>query len=405
MKSIFKNIGPGTLVAAAFIGPGTITVCTLAGLKFGYNLLWALLFSILATMLLQEMSARLGLVLRQNLATAMRNYFQNPFLKYLLVTLVILAIVLGNSAYEAGNISGAVMGISVITGETRLHFGDFSFNYMPLILGVICFFILNLNTYKYIEKILIGLVILMSLSFVGTAIITKPDLVSIIKGLSIPDFPKDSLWTILAIIGTTIVPYNLFLHSSIVQEKWEDAKSLKFARWDTIIGVGLGGLVSICVVITAATIEQDQLNSILDLAKTLAPIYGTYAKYLLGFGFFAAGITSTITAALAAAYVLKACLGWTPDKSKLYFPWVWRLVLLLGVFFASFNLNPIRLIELAQISNAILLPFVALFLFLILSNSKIMKAFKNSKLQNVLAVIVIAFCFFLGVKSLFLVFQ
>lgn len=131
MKSIFKNIGPGTLVAAAFIGPGTITVCSLAGIKFGYNLLWALLFSILATMLLQEMSARLGLVLRQNLATAMRNYFQNPVLKFSLITLVILAIVLGNSAYEAGNISGAVMGISVITGETRLNFGDWSINYMP----------------------------------------------------------------------------------------------------------------------------------------------------------------------------------------------------------------------------------------------------------------------------------
>lgn len=252
---------------------------------------------------------------------------------------------------------------------------------------------------------MIALVILMSLSFVSTAIITKPDLISILKGLALPDFPKDSLWTVLAIIGTTIVPYNLFLHSSIVQEKWSSAKSLKFARWDTLLGVGLGGLVSMCVVIAAANIDQSELDSVLHLARTLEPIYGTFAKYLLGFGFFAAGITSTITAALAGAYVLKACLGWSAAQSKIYFPWIWRLVLLLGVFFASFNLNPIRLIELAQISNAILLPFVALFLFLILSNTKIMGRFRNSKLQNIFAVIVIAFCFFLGVKSLFLVFQ
>lgn len=309
IKKLSSYFGPGTFVAAAFIGPGTITICSIAGVRFGTDLLWALVLSIVATIILQNMSARIGLVTQMDLGTAMREIVSQPLLKALLMVLVVVAIVFGNAAYEAGNISGAVMGFSVIYADTQLSFGDFTLDYLPLVIGASCYFILNLNSYKKIEKLLIVLVVLMSLSFLATALITKPDLLSLVKGITLLKMPTDSLTTVLAIVGTTIVPYNLFLHSSVVQETWKGVSGLKFAKLDSAIAIGLGGLVSIAVVVAASKIPKEELRSILDMAETLEPLYGVYAKYLLGFGFFAAGITSTLTAALAAAYVLKGCFG------------------------------------------------------------------------------------------------
>jgi Mn2+/Fe2+ NRAMP family transporter len=403
IKKFTSYFGPGTFVAAAFIGPGTITICSLAGVRFGTDLIWALVLSILATIVLQNMSARVGLVTKMDLGTAMRDIVNQPFLKALLMFLVVLAIVFGNAAYEAGNISGAVMGFSVIYADTQINFGDLEFNYLPLIIGAICFLILNLNSYKKIEKLLIVLVVLMSLSFLATALITKPDFISLLEGIVLFKMPSDSLTTVLAIVGTTIVPYNLFLHSSVVQEKWSGVKGLKLAKLDSAIAIGLGGLVSIAVVVTGSNIPKEQLRSILDMAETLEPLYGVYAKYMLGFGFFAAGITSTLTAALAAAYVLKGCLGWNINNSHPKFKWTWRGILLLGVSFSSFGINPIELIQIAQVSNAILLPFIAILLLAIVSNQKLMGNYKNTSFQNIIGVMIILFCLFLSVKSLFFI--
>lgn len=405
IKRLSKYFGPGTFVAAAFIGPGTITICSIAGVTFGMDLIWALALSILATIVLQNMSARVGLVTQKDLGTAMRHVVKHPLLKGILMLLVVLAIVLGNAAYEAGNISGAVMGFSVIYEDTQIHFGNFQVDYLPVVIGIICFFILNLNSYKKIESILIVLVVLMSLSFLATAVITQPDYKALLKGLVLFKMPSESLTTLLAIVGTTIVPYNLFLHSSIVQEKWKGLKGLKSARWDSAIAIGLGGLVSIAVVVAASRLPKQELLSILDMAETLEPLYGIYAKYLLGFGMFAAGITSTLTAALAAAYVLRGCLGWKVRTSHPKFKWTWRGILFLGVFFSSLGINPIQLIKIAQVSNAILLPFIAILLLVIVSNQKLMGEHKNTWIQNLIGILIILFCLFLSLKSFFIMFN
>ncbi|WP_262902663.1 Nramp family divalent metal transporter [Psychroflexus curvus] len=405
IKKLTSYFGPGTFVAAAFIGPGTITICSIAGVKFGTDLIWALVLSILATIVLQNMSARIGLVTQKDLGTAMRHVVKHPLLKSILMFLVVVAIVFGNAAYEAGNISGAVMGFSVIYADTLVSIGGFQLDYLPLLIGVICFFILNMNSYKKIENVLIVLVVLMSLSFLTTAIITQPSYLALLQGVFLLKMPSDSLTTVLAIVGTTIVPYNLFLHSSIVQEKWKDLKGLKFAKLDSAIAIGLGGIVSIAVVVAASRLPKDKLLSILDMAETLEPLYGVYAKYLLGFGFFAAGITSTLTAALAAAYVLKGCLGWKIAKSHPKFKWTWRGILFLGVFFSSLGINPIELIQIAQVSNALLLPFIAIILLAIVSNQKLMGEFKNTWLQNAVGILIVLFCLFLSLKSLFMMYS
>ena len=148
IKNWFKNIGPGPLVAAAFIGPGTVTVCTLAGVGFGYSLLWAMVLSIVATVVLQEMSARLGIITQKGLSEIIRTEIKNPILKGLTIVIILSAIVIGNAAYEAGNISGGVLGLQTLVGNPVLEIGAISLNLLSVIIGIIAFVLLYLGNYK-----------------------------------------------------------------------------------------------------------------------------------------------------------------------------------------------------------------------------------------------------------------
>ena len=153
IRKFFKNIGPGPLVAAAFIGPGTVTVCTLAGVNFGYALLWAMVLSIVATIVLQEMSARLGIISQKGLSEIIRSEIKHPVLKGFSILLILSAIVIGNAAYEAGNISGGVLGLETIFGHHTLELGQFSINYISILIGLIAFILLYIGNYKLLERI------------------------------------------------------------------------------------------------------------------------------------------------------------------------------------------------------------------------------------------------------------
>lgn len=189
IKNWFKNIGPGTLIAAAFIGPGTVTLATIAGVNFGFNLLWAMVLSIFTTIILQEMAARLGIISQKGLSEVIREEIKIPFLKQFVTLLILAAIVVGNASYEAGNISGGVLGLETILGKSEFNIGAFSINNISLLVGVIAFVLLYIGNYKVLEKVLVTLVLIMSISFVITAIITKPNLSEIFKGTFIPSFP------------------------------------------------------------------------------------------------------------------------------------------------------------------------------------------------------------------------
>jgi Mn2+/Fe2+ NRAMP family transporter len=394
---MFKKLGPGVLVAAAFIGPGTITACTIAGVGFGYALLWAMLLSIIATLILQEMSARVGVITQKGLAEVIGEQLAIPWLHYLVMGIILSAIVIGNTAYEAGNISGATLGLQVLFGS----------NYAPLypwIIGFIAFMLLYLGSYKTLEKVFISLVLIMSISFVLTALFTKPDIKEILRGLFIPSIPNNSIFNIIALVGTTVVPYNLFLHASLIKEKWNSSDDLKSVRRDTLLSIGVGGLVSIAIIISAAAINSTEVKDALDLAKGLEPLYGKSAKYLMGIGLFAAGITSAITAPLAAAYVANSCFGWNTKVTDVRFRIVWIVVLFIGVISLSFGIRPIVIIQFAQVANGLLLPIIAIILIWIVNKSSVLGDFKNSIWQNVPAIIIIILVIVLGAKSIFSVF-
>ena len=387
-----KDVGPGVLIAAAFIGPGTVTLCTIAGASYGYSLLWALLLSIIATIVLQEMALRIGLITNKGLAEVIRVSIKNKFINRLLILLILCSILIGNATYEAGNITGASLGIMAIIGSETL-------NYTPLLIGFIAFIILYIGDYKVLERSLIFLVITMSVSFMITAIMTKPDLFSLLDGLFMPKINSESLLVVLGLIGTTVVPYNLFLHSSLVKEKWNDISKLKTARIESFISIIIGGIVSMAIIITAASVSNDNVKSVMDLAKGLEPLYGKFAIYFLGIGLFASGITSSITAPLAAAYVAKSCFGWSGSLKSFNFRIVWFFVLLIGVIVSLLKLNPIEVIKFAQFSNSLLLPIVAILLFWLINNKTIFKNSYSYKLQNILVIVIILITIILGAKG------
>ena len=404
IKKYFKNIGPGTLVAAAFIGPGTVTICTLAGVNFGFNLLWAMLLSIIATIVLQEMAARLGIISQKGLSEVIREEIKIPFLKHFITLLILAAIVVGNASYEAGNISGGILGLETIFGEFKYIIGGLSINFMSLIIGIIAFLLLYIGNYKFLEKALVTLVLLMSFSFVITAIITQPNIFEVLKGMFVPKFPEKSLLTVIGLIGTTVVPYNLFLHASLVKERWKKKEDVSLAKTDTIISIILGGMVSIAIIISAASIPSKDILNVADLAKGLAPLYGEFAKYFLALGLFAAGITSAITAPLAAAYVAQGCLGLKGNMQSKSFKMVWMIILLLGVIFSSIGIKPIEIIKFAQVANGMLLPIIAAILLWIMNKKNVLGSFVNSKKQNIFGFVILAISIFLGAKGIMKVF-
>ncbi|MEM7298752.1 MAG: Nramp family divalent metal transporter [Bacteroidota bacterium] len=392
-----KYFGPSTLVTAAFIGPGTLTVCTISGVNHGYSLLWVLLFATISTIILQEMAARLGLITQNGLGEAIRSEIKHPTLKYVSITLVFIAVIIGNAAYEAGNISGAALGLGGVFGSSVLW---------PLTIGVFALIVLLAGKFKLIERILIGLVIVMSLVFLITAIVVKPDFSEILFGLFIPSLNSSNQLAILALIGTTVVPYNLFLHASSVSKKWKDTSELSSLRKENAVAISLGGLISMAIVITsAATIFSGGVSGINEMAVQLEPLLGSWAKYFLAAGLFAAGISSAITAPLAAAYTAKGIFGWSGNENEWKFRLIGIVVLSIGTLFSMLGYKPVSVIQVAQIANGILLPVVVFFLVYISNKKSLLGKYVNKPWQNILSILVILISLIISFRSLNSVFN
>jgi manganese transport protein len=393
-----KGLGPGLLVAAAFIGPGTITTASVAGADFGFQIVWALAFSLLAAMLLQEMSARLGIVSREGLGEALRTTFDNRLLSGAAVVLVVAAIGVGNAAFEAGNIIGAALGLDALTGTGT--------GIWAWVVGAAAFALLASGVYKLIERVLVTLVVLMSLAFLATALIVRPDVGALAAGFA-PSLPSGSILSVVALIGTTVVPYNLFLHASSVQEKWgadlpKDA-SLRAARTDTIASISLGGLVTLAVMSTAAAAFFAAGVGIEDagsMAQQLEPLLGRTSQVVFAIGLLAAGITSAVTAPLAAAFAISGALGWGRDLRSWRFRSIWGIIIVVGTVFAATGGSPVEAIVFAQAANGLILPIIAVFLLLVMNRRDLLGDHVNGPVGNVAGGVVVLVATGLGLFNL-----
>lgn len=388
-----RSVGPGALVAAAFIGPGTVTTASVIGAEYAYVLLWTIVFSVFATMVLQEMSARLGLITQQGLGEALRKQFENPVLSALAVGLVVTAIGVGTAAFQTGNITGGAAGLTTITGVGENIWGP--------VIGLIAGALLFTGNYKLIERVFIALVGVMGLAFIVNAIVVRPDIAALSFGL-VPTVPEGSALLIAGLIGTTVVGYNLFLHASTVQEKWDDPDDLDEVRYDTILLIAIGGLITTAIVVTAAAVfpEGTTIADVGEMADQLEPVMGGFALTFFAIGLFAAGFTSAMSAPLAGAYATAGALGWERDLKSTRFRAIWMTILAVGIVFSGLGFNPVEVILLAQVANGLLLPVLAIFLIYAMNNEELLGEYTNSTLQNMLGILVTLVAIVIGALTL-----
>ncbi|HAN98042.1 MAG TPA: manganese transporter [Planctomycetaceae bacterium] len=398
-----SRFGPGLLVAAAFIGPGTVTAATQAGAKFGVVLLWAVLFGTVATIVLQEMAARLGIIGRLGLGEALRQRFASPLARLSVASLVVAAIGFGNAAYQTGNLTGAAVGAGLVFGGSPALWAS--------AIAVVAALLLVSGRYRIVAGVLMGLVGVMSLTFLTTALLVRPDPTALVQGAFVPRIPDGSLTTILALVGTTIVPYNLFLHAASVQEHWRDEsdsrRTLAQARRDTLLSVGIGGAITAAIVVTAAgaygtAIEGSPAADAATTVERLTPILGrTGAAWLIGCGLLAAGASSAITAPLAAGYAICGMLGLRAGLTDLPFRAIALTVMSAGTIAAILaGKSPSETIVIAQAANALLLPLIAIFLLVVMNHTPIVGSHRNRIASNVAGAAVVGIVILLAAMKL-----
>lgn len=390
MRNRLLNILFWSVLSAAFIGPGTITTAASAGAGYQYTLLWALLFSVIACTILQEAAARLTLTSGQNLGQTIFQRFKDTLAGRGLAYLVLITIVLGCAAYEAGNILGAVAGAALLI--------DIPTPILTLIIGCGCIALMWFASARQIAKLLGVVVAVMGLCFLTTAILKQPNLYDLFSGLAVPSMPGGSELLVIGLIGTTIVPYNLFLGSGLAHT--QNLKEMRISLTSAII---LGGIVSMAVLVVGSSVQGDFTYEA--LSQTMAVELGEWAATFFGVGLCAAGFSSALTAPLAASLTAQSILGernpeqWKSKGSR--FRIVWLLVLVTGIVFGVLQVQPIPAIILAQAFNGIILPFIAIFLWLMVNNAKLLdKSQINSTLANIAMGVVVFITLILGLTNI-----
>ena len=390
---ILRSLGPGMIITASFIGPGTVTTMTQGGAGFGYSLLWAVAFSIIATIVLQEMIIRLSLVTREGLGEAIQDLFSNKIGKLIIVWFTLIAVTIGCAAYISGDLIGTSLGASYLLNLPE--------NWVAPVIGVIILLIGLFGNYKFLEKVMLVLMVIMGAIFITTMIAIKPDVMGILKGAFIPTIPDGSILTVIALIGTTVVPYNFFIHSTAVHERFNGVKELKFARWDTIISITVGGVISAAILISAATlIKGEEVTSVIQLAGPLEPVLGDAAPIAISIGLFAAGLSSAIASPTGAAATISSLLGWKGGMQSKKYKLVFVVIIIIGIITSALGFEPLQVLLIAQALNGMILPLVAILIFIIINKKNLMGRFANTLWLNIIGGIVVLTVSFLGIYSL-----
>lgn len=396
-SSKLKNMGPAAIITSAFIGPGTITTTTIAGANYGYQLLWAVLFSIVALMVLMEMSSRIGIISGKDVIHAAEDIRPDSkgwimFVKGL-VLVAVLAICFG---FQSGNEIGASLGLSDAFG--------ISTTFAALIIGTIAFLTAIMGSTKILEKIMLGFVSAMGLIFIVTMILVRPNIPAMLKGLFIPTIPDGSVVTTMALIGTSLIAINLVLHSITSKEKWNTPEGLVEARFDIKVNILIGGLITLSMLTTSAALLFEtgtEVTSPLVFSTQLEPILGDWARIVGDLGIFAAGLSSSIAVPFTLKTILASIFNWEKgiddNKAKL----MGIIVVIFGTALAIANVKPIQIIVFAQATSGFFLPFIAALLLFVSNNKKIMGKYTNTMLQNILGIIAVVVTFVIGMWGLY----
>ena len=362
-----------SLIAAAFIGPGTVATATRAGTEGGYGYLPVVALAAVAGYVFMEMAARVTIVSRHPLGALLRSSDSHRGYGGVLPSILYLAVVFGCAAYQAGNLLGAMGGLGLLLPVPR-------FGLLFLAAGVAL--LLWWGSPRSIGRVMTVLVVGMGLLFIVAA-------VRIAGGgaAAAADYGSAGIdtGTLLALLGTTIVPYNFFLAAGLGSDS--ELADMRRGLW---LSFGVGALITGCIVVVGSAAAE--FTSFGDLGETLGGQLGDYGRLVLGVGLFAAGLSSATTAPLAAALAGQQLLGFGTRGRR--FRVTWLAVLLCGLTVGLTDWNVVGVIVAAQVINGLLLPFIALVVFVLANRRGLLGKHTNRWWQNVVGAGVLAFVFY-----------
>ncbi|WP_339838112.1 Nramp family divalent metal transporter [uncultured Maribacter sp.] len=380
IKNFFKSLGPGFIIAAVVLGPGSITVSSKIGSTYGYSFLWVILVGAISMSVYTTMSVRFGVLHEKSLLKVIAEKYGKWFSIAIGVCSFLAAL-----SFQFGNNLGVGMGMKTLTGINETIW---PFIFTPLAMVLVFF---SKNLYKALEQLMMIMVVILILAFILNLVFIKPDLEAVAMGFIPRAVSGDDFNEIAALVGTTFVLHNAFYQSYLVQGKGWKLADLPRSIRDTKIGVSLLALISILVIVTAAATLKPRgisVNSAADMAIQLEMLLGSFAKYIFGFGFMAAAFSSLLVNSVTGGGLLADSMGMGSSMNE-KMPKVFTAVILLAgmVIAVFFKVNVIYALIMAQASSILSVPLIAIGLFLVLNNKSIMGNYRNNIVQNFMAIV------------------
>jgi manganese transport protein len=381
-KSKISSVILWSVISAAFIGPGTVTTAVSAGSQFQLQLLWAVVFATIACIVLQEVSARITIASGMTLGKAMERKFgtKNGFwIKWLVGG----SVVLGCAAYEAGNILGGTSGLLLMY--------DSNGKIYTVLLSLIAAAVLWSGKGKWISTLMTILVGLMGIAFLVLALYGDFSFSELLRASVLPSLPVGSELLTLGLVGTTIVPYNLFLGSGISK-----GQTIPLMRIGLSISVLIGGLITAWILMAGTLVGS--FSSFTELATAFQSKIGIIGSWALGIGLFAAGFSSAITSPYAASMITTSVFG---AEKKNTVRLVWGSVLLTGFIFGVSGIKPIPVILTVQALNGLILPLITAFLILIVNDKNLIpENGRHSGWYNVILLLILGCVLLIGLNNI-----
>ena len=356
-------MGPAFIAAIGYIDPGNFATNIQAGASFGYQLLWVVVWANLMAMLIQILSAKLGIATGKNLAEQIRDHYPRPVVWFYWVQAEIIAM-----ATDLAEFIGAAIGFKLILGVSLLQ--------GAVLTGIATFLILMLQRrgQKPLEKVIGGLLLFVAAAYIVELIFSQPNLAQLGKGMVIPSLPtSEAVFLAAGVLGATIMPHVIYLHSSLTQHLHGGSRQQRYSatKWDVAIAMTIAGFVNLAMMATAAAaFHFSGHTGVADLDEaylTLQPLLSHAAATVFGLSLVAAGLSSTVVG--------------TQGFIRFHIPlWVRRTVTMLPSFIVILmGLDPTRILVMSQVllSFGIALALVPLLIFT--SDSKLMGDLVNSK--------------------------
>lgn len=393
--NFFKFLGPGLLVTVGFIDPGNWASNIAAGSEFGYELLWMVTLSTIMLIILQHNVAHLGIVTGLCLSEAATLYMNKYISKGILIS---------------------AMGASISTSIAEILGGAIALNMLfgiPLIIGtvivwIIVSFMLLTNSYKRIEKLIIGFVSIIGFSFLYELFLVDTKWNNAIQGWIIPSIPEGSIVIIMSVLGAVVMPHNLFLHSEIIQSRqWNlkeetiRKKQLRFEFFDTIFSMIIGWAInSAIIILAAATFFQNkiQVSELAEAKSLLEPLLGNSAGLVFAIALLFSGVASTITSGMAGGTIFAGIFGEPYDIKDKHTKIGIGISLLCAVIIIFLIKNPFRGLIISQMVLSIQLPFTIFTQIYLTSSKRVMGKYVNSKFTTILLLIIGTIITYLNIK-------